>query len=132
MIVTRLHGGLGNQLFQYAAGRALTDRLGVDLVTDDRILPVKGLRPCGVHFNWRLVQASKLPPMKSDGLLRYGLWRILGSNPKFRRERGLGYNRQFERWTDETYLHGYWQTERYFASSTDQIREDLEIVTPPL
>jgi len=28
IVITRLNGGLGNQLFQYAAGRALAQRLG--------------------------------------------------------------------------------------------------------
>ncbi len=36
MIVVRLIGGLGNQMFQYAAGRALVDRLGVPLILDAR------------------------------------------------------------------------------------------------
>src|SRR5882672_10109315 len=35
MIVVRLTGGLGNQLFQYAAGRRLALRLGVELVLED-------------------------------------------------------------------------------------------------
>ena len=34
MIITRLMGGLGNQMFQYAAGRALSLRLGVPLKLD--------------------------------------------------------------------------------------------------
>jgi len=33
-VITRLNGGLGNQMFQYAAGRALADRLGVPLKMD--------------------------------------------------------------------------------------------------
>jgi hypothetical protein len=42
-IYLRLMGGLGNQLFQYAAGRSLADKLGVDLVLDDRYLVRKSL-----------------------------------------------------------------------------------------
>src|SRR5262249_7855491 len=34
MIITRLSGGLGNQLFQYAMGRRLADRHGVELLID--------------------------------------------------------------------------------------------------
>src|SRR5208282_5069216 len=33
-VITRLNGGLGNQMFQYAAGRALAERLGVPLKMD--------------------------------------------------------------------------------------------------
>ena len=36
VIVSRLFGGTGNQLFQYAAGRALADHHGCKLVLDAR------------------------------------------------------------------------------------------------
>ena len=38
MVIVRLTGGLGNQMFQYAAGRALADRLGAELLLDTRAL----------------------------------------------------------------------------------------------
>ncbi len=131
MIYTRLHGGLGNQLFQYSAGRALAARLGTDLAIDERTLPEIGFRPCKSHFNWQVQPADALPPIKSDGLLRYGAWRLLGKNPKLRRENGLGYDPSFENLPDNTYLHGYWQSEQYFEQISSQIREDLKIITPP-
>jgi hypothetical protein len=34
-----LRGGLGNQLFQYGAGFALSKKLGVDLILDPRLMP---------------------------------------------------------------------------------------------
>src|SRR5690349_1378477 len=34
MIIVRLSGGLGNQLFQYAMGRRLADHHGVELLVD--------------------------------------------------------------------------------------------------
>ena len=37
MIVVKLKGGLGNQMFQYAAGRALAVRAGTDLLLDTKI-----------------------------------------------------------------------------------------------
>ena len=33
-VITRLNGGLGNQLFQYAAGRSLAERLGAPFKVD--------------------------------------------------------------------------------------------------
>ncbi len=38
MIIVALFGGLGNQLFQYACGTAVAERLGVELQLDTRIL----------------------------------------------------------------------------------------------
>ena len=36
MIITRFHGGIGNQMFQYAAGRALAIKHGTRLLADSR------------------------------------------------------------------------------------------------
>jgi len=130
MIVARLFGGLGNQLFQYAAGRALADHLGTDLALDPRYLG--GDRACGMgHFvQARYRTDAPLPPAKSGGLLRYGLWRLFGRSPRFHRERGLGFDPDFLSLPDGTYLHGYWQSERYFAAIADRLRADLAFTTP--
>jgi hypothetical protein len=131
-IVSRLFGGAGNQLFQYAAGRALADHLGCDLVFDARY--VAGSRDrgdCFGHFaNARFTRDADLPPAKSDGALRYGLWRAFGRNPRFHRERGLGFDPGFFGLPPGTYLHGYWQSERYFAPIAERLRADLAFTTP--
>lgn len=41
MIVTRIQGGMGNQMFQYAIGLANAKRLNTDLYIDDSLLHVK-------------------------------------------------------------------------------------------
>lgn len=131
-IYARLFGGTGNQLFQYAAGRALADRLGCDLVLDARY--VAGSRDrgdCFAHFaNARSRRAAGLPPSKADGWLRYGLWRLFGRQPRFHRERGLGFDPGFFDLPPGTYLHGYWQSERYFAPIAAALRRDLTFTTP--
>ncbi len=133
MIVSRLFGGAGNQMFQYAAGRALADRLGTDLVLDTRYMRLWGderglFLPHYAHA--RHVEPVALPPSKFDGWLRYGLWRRFGRAPRFHREREPGFNPAFLDLPDNTYLHGYWQSERYFAPIADRIRADLRLTTP--
>jgi len=133
MIVTRLFGGAGNQLFQYAAGRALADHLGTDLVLDRRYMIRWGdeRAECFPHYaNARFTRADHLPPSKMDGLLRYGLWRWFGRALRFHREGRLGFDPAFFDLPDDTYLHGYWQSDRYFAASVGRIREDLRLTTP--
>ena len=125
MIYTRLHGRLGNQMFQYAAGRALADRLCVGLALDARGALARGEGVLTRVFDLDLAEPASLPPAKHDGLLRYGLWRYFGTRPRFRREAGLGFNPGFAVFDDETYLHGYWQSERYFAAIADRIRQDF-------
>ncbi|RBI71568.1 alpha-1,2-fucosyltransferase [Roseovarius sp. TE539] len=132
-VVSRLLGGTGNQLFQYAAGRALADHLGCDLLLDARHLSARTARgDCFAHFaRARFARDdAALPPARHDGLLRYVLWRIFGRTPRFHREKGLGFDRGFFDLPPETYLHGYWQSQRYFAPIADRLRRDLAFTTP--
>jgi hypothetical protein len=48
-IVVQLRGGLGNQLFQYAAGLTLSRRHGVDLILDTALLPRSTVSRGGVR-----------------------------------------------------------------------------------
>ncbi|UWR74352.1 alpha-1,2-fucosyltransferase [Phaeobacter inhibens] len=129
MIITRLHGRLGNQMFQYAAGRALTDRLGVSLALDSRGAELRGEGVLTRVFDLDLATPDIWPPLRQRAPLGYALWRglgqHLGTGPKLRREVGLGYNPDFVDWSDNSYLHGYWQSERYFAQSAERIRRDF-------
>ncbi|GAW34625.1 glycosyl transferase family 11 [Roseovarius sp. A-2] len=130
MIYARLFGGLGNQLFQYAAGRALADHLSCDLALDRRSLD-DGQSDALRHFaDARYVLPDRLPPAKSDSLLRYALWRAFGRHPRFHREKILGFDPDSFELPGDTYLHGYWQSERYFAGIADRLRADLTFTSP--
>ena len=130
-ITTRLFGGAGHQLFQYAAGRALADHLGCELIVDSRYVAGSHNRAdCFEHFTAaRFVRSAALPPAKQDGMARYALWRAFGRAPRLYRERGLGFDPAFLSLPPGTYLHGYWQSERYFADIADRLRDDLRFTT---
>ena len=133
MITSRIFGGLGNQLFQYATGRALALAAQDQLQLDTRLVPQAQHGAYALkHFNVAASPAdpASLPPGK-DKLVRYGLWRAFGRNPRLIREQGLGYDNTLLAQRGEIYLHGYWQTEKYFARFAQQLRDDLTIVTPP-
>ncbi|MFS4581870.1 alpha-1,2-fucosyltransferase [Phaeobacter sp. C3_T13_0] len=129
MIITRLHGRMGNQMFQYAAGRALADRLGVQLALDSRGAELRGEGVLTRVFDLELAAANPLPPLRQAAPIRYALWRgpgqAMGAKPNLRREAGLGFNPEFERWGDDSYLHGYWQSERYFSNIAERIRHNF-------
>jgi len=132
VVYARLLGGAGNQLFQYAAGRALADRLDCDLMLDTRYIKGSDTRgDCFGHFaQARFRLDAPLPPAKSGGILRYGIWRALGRSPRIYRERGLGFDPALLLKPKGTYLHGYWQSEQYFSDIAAQIRTDLAFTTP--
>jgi hypothetical protein len=60
-VVAGIEGGLGNQLFQYAAGLALARRLGTELSLDVRALHQNGDRPLYLSHYWSLVDCFGLP-----------------------------------------------------------------------
>ncbi|TDE36013.1 alpha-1,2-fucosyltransferase [Antarcticimicrobium sediminis] len=122
MIITRLHGRLGNQMFQYAAACGLAARLGVPVALDERGALRRGEGVLTRVFDLPLVPPDALPPDRTERPVPYAFWRLFGRSPRFRRERGLGYNPAFETWGDDSYLHGYWQSERYFNQIAEQIR----------
>ena len=130
MIYTRLHGRLGNQMFQYAATRGLAARHGVPVALDTRDALRRGEGVLTRVFDLPVADPEPLPPTRSASLLRYGLWRFGGAAPKFRRERGLGYNPAFATFDNNSYLHGYWQSERYFAHVADDLRRDFAFPGP--
>lgn len=129
MIYVRLHGRMGNQLFEYAAARGLASRLGVDVALDERMLSRMNDAPARPHFAWRTTEPANLPPSRWNRPLAYCAWRYLGLSPAIRRERGD--HPEFLSWPDETYLHGYWQNETYFAHIAEDIRTECQVVTPP-
>ena len=132
MISTRIRGGLGNQLFQYCAGRALALRHGVDLSLDLR--DYDGLNAFSVglgHFNVQTVPAERLPAGREDGVFGVLAKVVKGGALRTYREAKLGYDAGFGALGDETHLKGYWQSERYFLDHEDQIRSDLQMVAEP-
>ncbi|MEM7074333.1 MAG: alpha-1,2-fucosyltransferase [Pseudomonadota bacterium] len=131
-IFVRLFGGTGNQLFQYATGRALADRLECTLVLDARYVATSHDRgDCFSHFGHARFERDRiLPPAKTDRPLAYALWRGLGLSPRIFRERGLAYDLRLRDLHPGRYLHGYWQSERYFVLIEDRLRQDLAFTTP--
>lgn len=131
MIVTRFLGRTGNQMFQYAAGRGLAALRNVPLAVDDRHSRHRGEGTILDVFDLPVAEPDRLPPSAHGSRPAYLLWRLLGRDPVFCRERGLGYNARFAQFPANAYLHGYWQSERYFAHVEDEIRRDFAFPRPP-
>jgi hypothetical protein len=145
VIAVRLQGGLGNQLFQYAAGRALADRLGRDLGLD-----LRGFTPSGRSLgdtprpyllDRYAIRARALP---TGFLLKMGFpfsrpWRRVWRGAGFVRgllaqEEGLAFQPKLEaraRKAGFVYLDGYWQSWRYFQNRRAELLQDLRPLRGP-
>lgn len=134
MIICRLQGGLGNQLFQYAAGRALALQHGVPLLLDLQSYKFDTLRnyelePFKIEpilINKKIIWPKFLVGMKNK--LQQKLPCLL---PKgYYREPHFYYDINFERLPNQTYLSGYWQSERYFKLIRPQLLQELQLANP--
>jgi len=126
-VISRLHGGLGNQLFQYAVGRAVALRTGSELLLDTRQYTAENPFQYDLgHFaiEARVATEDELPPAKSRPLA-YAWWRKFGRSPRFVREQGLAYNERIETIGADCYLHGYFQSQRYFDEIAPTLWSDL-------
>lgn len=129
-VVVALSGGLGNQLFQYAAGRSLSLSLKCELALDLSWFLGGHNRKYGLD-NFELPikllnSASRLPfGIKAFGAKiskkffssRFGL-------PVYR-EPYFHYNPSFQSINSPIVLDGYFQSERYFLGCEVQIHRDL-------
>ena len=132
MIVVRIIGGLGNQMFQYAAGRALAARFNVPLKLDlrwmlryrhreyllDRFnLPVEQMTiPDCMKFTWFPFRRN--PPFIFMKTIRW-VNRFIYMEPS------LAFNPAFFSLKSDCFLFGYFQSYRYFEGYEDLLRHDF-------
>ena len=110
MIYTRIHAGLGNQLFQYACGRALSLRRGVPLgiVEPHKFRPDRPLRIWDFTIAGTPIPEGDRP---GDVTVLY--------------ERPYSFIPAILDAPDGVLLDGLWQSEKYFEDAAGQIYQDL-------
>ena len=141
MVVTRLIGGLGNQMFQYAAARAIAYRTGSELLLDVSAYDNFRLFPFSLrHLNIRADVASADDVYRiRRAHSRSPLARLSRRFPSLRpfcrnivaTERHFHFDPAIVRLRGNVYLDGYWQSEKYFQDIADTIRAELTVSTPP-
>lgn len=129
MIISNLTGGLGNQLFQYAAGKALAMRHGVSYKLDISAFNTTSLRHFDLqHFQMQPVFATadeinRLVP--ATLLQKAWQYAIPLSKRTYYRERYFHFDKSVMRLGAHVYLKGYFQSEKYFLPAKDSIRNEF-------
>ena len=140
-IIARLFGGLGNQLFIYAAARRLALVNGTEVLLDD----VSGFTHDVVyqrqyqldHFSIPCRKATAAERLEPFGRLRRKVLRSWNQSKPFKeRTYLLQESIDFDpcllhvKPRGTVYLDGYWQSEKYFKDVEAAIRQDLTIKPP--
>lgn len=142
MIIVNFMGGLGNQMFQYACGLALS------CTTEQRVLYAADIFGQQSTFNGFELDAvfGLAPRIATPSDLKRVLGKI-GSNPYIRRatmkyerlealmpdtaifERNFVFEQDLAaKLSKGGYLHGYWQSEQYFENVKEQVHQAFKFV----
>jgi hypothetical protein len=141
MIISHLIGGLGNQMFQYAASRALSLERDVPLYLD-----VQDFKGYALHNGYELSRVFNInTQLAGNAELKQVLgWRAYSPirkklyRPQLSKFRGkrMFVDTQFSTWRqikevpNDCYLMGNWQTEHYFKDFQEVIRADFSFRLP--
>lgn len=140
-IIARIKGGLGNQLFGYAAARRLALVNGAELVIDDTTGFSRDRlyrrRYALDHFSIPVRKATPAERLEPFERCRRGVAKWVArtrpfENRSYLEQEGLDFDERILslRVNGTLYLDGLWPNERYFKDVEQTIREDLRIIPP--
>jgi hypothetical protein len=143
MIIIKLQGGLGNQMFQYAIGRKLSILNKTELKLDLSFLLDRTPRSNFTYrdynlniFNLKIESATseEIKPFVNhlDNKIKRKIYSylFLGKNKKYIYEKQLTCDPNIFKLTGNIYLDGYWQTEKYFSDIKNILYNDFNIKIP--
>jgi hypothetical protein len=142
LVIARLIGGLGNQMFQYAAGRALALRCGADLKLDLsgfatynrrryelNTLPICAAAATTVELAEFGVERERRPGLVDRIRRKLGI-RLASRERSVYREPHFHFDPAMPTLRAPVYIDGYWQSERYFLDCADTVRRELTATAP--
>jgi len=139
MIIAKLIGGLGNQMFQYAFGYNLSQLSGTELKLDSAAFEKYKLHKVAIHhlnvnYNNLVIDEQVINSLTSE----YGIKGILKKaklvKPKIKiiKEETPGFRKELlKKYHEDVYLDGFWQSEKYFKDVEDEIKKNLLVITEP-
>lgn len=134
MIITRLYGGLGNQMFQYALGRQLALSRGTDFYIDTSAFERYKLHKYNLDKFCILENIAKKKFIPRDINRNFYIRNYnLLFNKIFRKvliieEKEMGYSPNILQSLDSNvYLMGYWQSELYFNNIRNILLDEFTL-----
>jgi hypothetical protein len=137
MIIVKIIGGLGNQLFQYSLGKSLSQKKNVPLKLDiSGFKEYKLHRYCLNHFNIQEnfateKEIAKFQKYKRIPKKKWFLYnKLVANEKKYFAERQFHFDEEVFDVSDDCYLDGFWQTEKYFKDIKEIIWKECIVKNP--
>ena len=143
MIKVFTFGGLGNQMFQYAAAKALADKLGTNLCIDKSFLNIysKNTTPRSYELDlFCLKPYENITSSKNRGRFFYKIYpkikrtifgkKIAAKYNLYEEQNAFNFDSDFLSLPDETRLLGYFQSEKYFEPFQEVVRDCFTFKKP--
>lgn len=135
MIVVKIIGGLGNQMFQYAFYKSLLAK-GIETKVD-----INGYKNYKLHNGYELEKIFNVNPLKAniDECLKYGMpknnlisrvlrkLKVKNSESYYEQEaiESLQYAPEKYNFNKNMYMNGYWASYKWFQDIDNEIRRDF-------
>ena len=124
MIISKISGGLGNQMFQYAIAKSITHQTNDSLKLDISFYPQQTLRKYELNlFNIEedIASNNEIQKLAGDENIWFRIKRKLGINPErpksyFSEKETTAFDKKVFEYENNIYLDGYWQNEKYFRN----------------
>jgi hypothetical protein len=135
MIIVQLKGGLGNQLFQYAAALNLGKHHNVPVKVDISLLTIpdaligtkRAFDLLSIQHSIEVANEAEINAVKGNKLMQQ-LQKFLPSYKRnIYKEVSFNYDHYFLESINNIYLKGYRQSEKYFESITNEIKKTFVI-----
>lgn len=143
MIIAKLRGGLGNQMFIYAFGRYLANKHNTDLKLDisyyenyHRTYELNKFNTKEIIATSEEIYSLKQFMPKHKGLKRFFREKILKKKPKiipascYVLDSGVSFVSKYMNLPDNVYLEGLFQSEKFFTEIKDDIKQEFTLKNP--
>ncbi|SEC11181.1 alpha-1,2-fucosyltransferase [Paenibacillus sp. GP183] len=135
MVIVKVIGGLGNQMFQYAFYRSLKEiysNTKLDVLSFENYHLHNGFELENIFKNIKTEYANPKEIKEfSDckkGAISNIRRKLFGVKQTYYCEEYLGYNKSIKNNTANMYFDGYWQSEKYFLDIENVIRKEFTFI----